>query len=440
MEKEKKPFNKKYMPYAVVASLTIIVAAGGIYAAIGGETVSKTKEPKQVTVAKPSSDDSRKAVTKEGAAEERKSPTIGSIFARVEERTTGSVLAEAPTVANSPVSETLKQLARVPEETPKAVTVTSPPTIVLDNKKAETPPVATPEAPNIPDVPVTPAVPEQPTDPIEPIFPVEPNIPVVPVEPPVTPPIEPETPIVVNQPPSIMAEDRTIHVGDSFDALAGVTATDEEDGDLTAKITVLYSNVNTAVEGTYTVTYEVEDSQNGKATKSITVNVVNEAPTLVASDKTILVGEVFDPLEGVTAMDAEEGDLTSKIEVMKNDVNSNVPGAYEVSYRVVDSYGKSSGWITIVVTVQVPENTAPIILAEDKTVTIGDTPDWLVDVTATDAEDGDITANIEVDASGIDLTTPGEYWLVYSVTDSQGLRTLITVQVTVVEASLIVEE
>jgi ABC-type oligopeptide transport system substrate-binding subunit len=62
-------------------------------------------------------------------------------------------------------------------------------------------------------------------------------------------------------------------VFDEFDPMAGVTATDAEDGDLTSAITY-ESTVDNLVAGTYTVTYTVTDSAGNvtTATRSVTVN------------------------------------------------------------------------------------------------------------------------------------------------------------------------
>ncbi|MCX0359394.1 DUF5011 domain-containing protein, partial [Clostridium perfringens] len=118
---------------------------------------------------------------------------------------------------------------------------------------------------------------------------------------------------VINTAPVIKAEDKTIVVGEEFNPLAGVTAEDKEDGDITKDIKVIKNDVNVDKPGTYEVTYEVTDSQGAKSTKTIkvTVNpkmeVINTAPVIKAEDKTIVVGEEFNPLAGVTAEDKEDG-------------------------------------------------------------------------------------------------------------------------------------
>ena len=65
----------------------------------------------------------------------------------------------------------------------------------------------------------------------------------------------------------------------------------------------------------------------------------NKAPEINASDVTITVGDDFNPLNGVNANDYEDGDLTSKIIVEENTVNTEKSGEYKVVYKVIDSKG-----------------------------------------------------------------------------------------------------
>ncbi|RGC08456.1 DUF5011 domain-containing protein, partial [[Clostridium] innocuum] len=96
------------------------------------------------------------------------------------------------------------------------------------------------------------------------------------------------------------------------------------------------------------VTYKVTDSEGASTTKTITVTVnpkmekLNEVPTIQAEDKTLTVGDTFDPKKDVTATDKEDGDLTAKIEIAKNTVDMTKAGTYEVTYKVTDSEGAST--------------------------------------------------------------------------------------------------
>ena len=245
--------------------------------------------------------------------------------------------------------------------------------------------------------------------------------------------------VPMNVAPVIKATDKTIEVGDEFNPRADVTATDEEDGDITNKIEILKNDVNVNEPGIYDVTYKVTDSEGASYTTTIKVTVnpkaadLNACPVINATDKTLTVGDEFDPLADVTAEDEEDGDITDKIEILNNEVDTTKPGKYEVTYKVTDS-GGASHVKTIKVTVNPkmePLNAAPIIKAEDKTLTVGDAFDPMADVTATDAEDGNLTDKIEILNNEVDTTKPGKYEVTYKVTDSKGASYTKTITVTV---------
>ena len=173
---------------------------------------------------------------------------------------------------------------------------------------------------------------------------------------------------IVNLVPTISASDKTLTVGDSFDPLKDVTATDREDGDIILTIkNAIKNEVDTTKPGVYEVTYKVTDSQGASTVKTIYVTVnpkmegLNQIPVINAEDKTINVGDKFDPLKEATATDKEDGDITKEIEILNNEVDTNKAGVYEVIYKVTDSQGASTVK-TIKVTVK-PKET-PIVPSE----------------------------------------------------------------------------
>ena len=89
-------------------------------------------------------------------------------------------------------------------------------------------------------------------------------------------------------------KNQSIFLGEKFNPLAGVTAIDEEDGDITSKIQVS-GTVNNRVKGEYPLTYEVTDS-NG-ATRKVTV-------TIKVVDKTVVLPDNFS-----TTTDYKYGDI-----------------------------------------------------------------------------------------------------------------------------------
>ena len=137
------------------------------------------------------------------------------------------------------------------------------------------------------------------------------------------------------------ATNKQIYIGDSFNPLSGITASDKEDGDLTSKITVS-GTVDTTKAGSYNLTYSVVDSKGLKATTIVTITVsektsTNTAPVINGvTNKEIKIGSAFNPLTGITASDKEDGDLTNKI-VVSGTVDTTKAGAYNLTYSVTDS-------------------------------------------------------------------------------------------------------
>ena len=62
-------------------------------------------------------------------------------------------------------------------------------------------------------------------------------------------------------------------------------------------------------------------------------------PVINVEDKVVKLGETFNPLEGVTAIDALGNDITEKIEVVENTVDTSKEGEYRVLYKVIDDNG-----------------------------------------------------------------------------------------------------
>ena len=155
---------------------------------------------------------------------------------------------------------------------------------------------------------------------------------------------------------------------------------------------------------------------------------VNTKPVITANNVTIKVGTRFNELEGVTAYDKEEGDLTNSIEVVSTNVNTTLPGTYTVTYRVVDRGGLED---TKTITVIVLSNQKPVISgADDVKIEFGAAFDPMAGVTATDYEDKDLTESIVISGE-VNTKVAGDYELVYSVKDSDGNVSTVTRVVTV---------
>ncbi|MDK4210112.1 DUF5011 domain-containing protein [Enterococcus mundtii] len=140
-----------------------------------------------------------------------------------------------------------------------------------------------------------------------------------------------------------------ITIGSSIDLLAGISAHDEEDGELTSEVQV-QTTLQTEQEGSYEVIYSVTD-QFGANTKLISnITITNEAPIISGPNQLVLpVDQSFSLFDYFSANDQEDGaiNLTSD-NILASDLVPYVPGNYFVRIgNVVDRYGKRAAERTI---------------------------------------------------------------------------------------------
>ena len=100
-------------------------------------------------------------------------------------------------------------------------------------------------------------------------------------------------------PPTLSGADNLqLDIGQSFDPLAGVAATDEVDGDLTASIQV-EGQADLTKNGYYTLTYTVTDSSGNKASQQRTITVSDPFSQLRATNAISVTGAASKPLHAV---------------------------------------------------------------------------------------------------------------------------------------------
>ena len=134
------------------------------------------------------------------------------------------------------------------------------------------------------------------------------------------------------------------------------------------KYTVELASLDSNIQLSYNVNIPIPNmpphdfTVNVKLSETPELETKNNAPVINVVDLSIYVGDKFDPLSGATsgaATDEEDGDLTSKIEVV-GDVDTTKAGNYTVTYKVTDSQGATT---TKTITVIVLEKEAS---SEDK--------------------------------------------------------------------------
>lgn len=238
-----------------------------------------------------------------------------------------------------------------------------------------------------------------------------------------------------------------------WDPMEGVEAHDLEDGRLTSKVKIT-GNVDSR-EGRYQLTYHVTDSENVKTEEVRTVNVKsNQKPTLVGiADETIHISKEqgFDAMQGITAMDKEDGDLTAEIKVT-GAVDQTKVGTYKLTYSVTDSQKNTT---TQTKTVTVISNKPPVINGggsnatapgqlpsapsdggavsgntRKDTVFQGDLSYNVLDGVSV-SDDNDASISLEVIGT-VDVDTIGKYTVKIVATDSDGNQTVMVKEVNVV--------
>ncbi|WP_258080052.1 DUF5011 domain-containing protein [Enterococcus mundtii] len=156
-----------------------------------------------------------------------------------------------------------------------------------------------------------------------------------------------------NHSPTIQQARQSHHatIGSRIDLLAGISAHDEEDGELTAEVQVK-TTLQTEKEGSYEVIYSVTDQFGASANLISNMTITNEAPIISGPNQVVLpVDQSFSLFDYFSANDQEDGaiNLTSE-NILASDLVPYVPGNYFVRIgNVSDRYGKRAAERTIYV-------------------------------------------------------------------------------------------
>jgi hypothetical protein len=266
---------------------------------------------------------------------------------------------------------------------------------------------------------------------------------------------------------TLTGTDVTINNGDTYTD-EGATASDDEEGDITADIVVGGDAVDTDTDGTYTITYDVSDGA-GNAATTVSRVVTVETPaqpllitTSVCSTATAvrLTGPWWgwDPAGGPAAADNGDGTWTftfdpapadnmeyllvvdgvqeNLISIMANGGDC-APVTDNANYAnrrwdlgtgdVTNTYGQCGSTCV-----------APVITLTGTDVTINNGDTYTDEgATASDDEEGDITANIVVGGDTVDTDTDGTYTITYDVSDGAGNAATTVSRVVTVETPLV---
>lgn len=224
---------------------------------------------------------------------------------------------------------------------------------------------------------------------------------------------------------------------DDYDLEAGVKAIDAVDGEVPFEIS--NNDFDATKAGEYKITYKAIDNDGNSTTATRTLIVVDKPRIEIEEEDKVVeaVLEEFEPMQGVTAVDDEFGDLTDTIEYDLHDLDTKKPGTYAVTYTVSNQVGLED---IAERTVIVQDTTAPEIKVpkpEDDYINYQEDYDPLTGVTAKDAVDGDLPIeNLSVDKDDLeafDSSKAGTYTLTIRAVDKAGNEAEAKRTITVVD-------
>lgn len=204
------------------------------------------------------------------------------------------------------------------------------------------------------------------------------------------------------------------------DLLAGVSAMDAEDGDITHKV-VIESISAIAKNGRCTITYAVSDSDNQVSSVSRTLNFFDyHSPKFqFSADFIFISGDSKmnkDLTSFIKAYDCFEGDISSRISMSIIDTEG-LSSTKQIEFRVSNNYGDVSSIVVDVVNRDKPPQETPNIelteyLVYVKPESIFDPLDYVDSITIvkdsySPSEYG--VDKIYADLSDFDQSTPGTY-------------------------------
>lgn len=221
----------------------------------------------------------------------------------------------------------------------------------------------------------------------------------------------------------------SIKQGEKFED-PGATATDNQDNEITDRVVVV-GIVDTNVPGDYKLVYKVMDAYgNSSDPVDRTIHVINTTKPVItlkgAAKMSMKQGEVFkDP--GFTAKDNQNKTLTNKVAI-EGSVDTNVPGEYKLIYKATDVYGNSA--IPVTRTVYVISTTKPVITLKGAAEISIKQGDAYVDpgFSAMDNQNNTLTDRVVVEGT-VDTNVPGDYRVIYKVTDENGNRSELVIRI-----------
>ncbi len=239
----------------------------------------------------------------------------------------------------------------------------------------------------------------------------------------------------INDAPTLILSTTAISLNEDFGTfIINATATDVDDGALLVTVTgqagLLTTNITTDqitltsianANGTATLTVSANDSENLSVSTEVvvTINAVNDSPTLTLSTTNLSLSEDFGTfIINTTASDVEDGVLsftvsgrdaslltvsTSINQIMLTSV-ANATGTTTLTVSATDS-GNLSASTEVVVVVNAVNVTPTLSLSVTQRALVQDFGTFVINTTATDVESGPLGFSVSTGNGVVDVTT-----------------------------------
>ncbi|HIS26165.1 MAG TPA: hypothetical protein IAA57_04565 [Candidatus Pullilachnospira intestinigallinarum] len=226
--------------------------------------------------------------------------------------------------------------------------------------------------------------------------------------------------------PVITSDRQVLEISTAYqeeDLLAGLTAYDEEDGDLTDQI--LVGEFSQFVEkGLANLSYVVFDSANQPASFSRQVRFTDyRSPILTLTEPLVFSrGETENTASRIGAQDVLDGDISSLVTETDSTVDYQTPGAYTVSVEVSNSFGDVEAQTLPVHVTEAGSRELDIQLTEPLVyLTPGEAFDPYAYLAGLlDASGETLDASLVEAESGVDPAAEGCYEVHYYADDGEG--------------------
>lgn len=221
--------------------------------------------------------------------------------------------------------------------------------------------------------------------------------------------------------PTISCASDTLEVSVSAgeaELLAGVTASDRQDGDLTGEVRVLAVSKFTT-PGTAKITYVVFDKDHNMATVTRKLQYTDYTSPVFTITQPLIYGQnaTIELLDRIRVTDVIDGDITHAVRVSLKHTTS-YPEVYTVDVQVTNSMGDTVQLTLPIICQESTLNRAEVRLSSYLTYIDAGSPfDPNAYLIAVETPDGyGYTRDVQISGT-VDTHTPGTYQVFYSYRD-----------------------